>query len=116
MSAAIGSAAAVAAPLVKHSYAAGTLSLGAVDHWVPGANSALTALCQEWGARNSVEVRIDYIATLGDKGKLTAAAEAPAGTGHAIISHRDWMVRTHADALDPLADVVEELIRQNGPI
>ena len=32
MSAAIGSAAAMAAPFVKHSYAAGTLSLGTVDH------------------------------------------------------------------------------------
>ena len=35
ISAAIGSAAAMAAPFVRHSYAAGTLSLGAVDHWVP---------------------------------------------------------------------------------
>ena len=115
-SAALGSAAALAAPFVKHSYAAGTLSLGAVDHWVPGANKALTALCQEWGAKNSVEVKIDYITSQGDKDKLTAAAEAQAGTGHDILSHRDWMIRTYADLLEPLDDVAEELIRQNGPI
>ena len=101
-SAALGSAAALAAPFVKHSYAAGTLSLGAVDHWVPGANKALTALCQEWGAKNSVEVKIDYITSQGDKDKLTAAAEAQAGTGHDILSHRDWMIRTYADLLEPL--------------
>ena len=66
ISAAIGSAAAMTAPFVRHSYAAGTLSLGAVDHWVPDANNALTALCHEWGARNSVEVKIDYITSQGD--------------------------------------------------
>ena len=49
ISAAVGSAAAMAAPFVRHSYAAGTLSLGAVDHWVPDANNALTALCHEVG-------------------------------------------------------------------
>ena len=116
ISAAIGSAAAMAAPFVRHSYAAGTLSLGAVDHWVPDANNALTALCHEWGASNSVEVKIDYITSQGDKDKLTAAAEAQAGTGHDIMSHRDWMIRIHAEALAPLDDVAAELIRQNGPI
>jgi hypothetical protein len=40
-SAAVGSLAAIAAPHIKTAYAAGTLMLGAVDHLVPGANSAL---------------------------------------------------------------------------
>ena len=34
-SAALGSVAAIAAPYVRHSYAAGTLALGVWDHWVP---------------------------------------------------------------------------------
>jgi hypothetical protein len=59
--AALGSVAAVAAPYVRTSYAAGTLTLGCWDHWVPGANNTLTALCNEWGAKNHVEVKIDYI-------------------------------------------------------
>ena len=37
-SAALGSVAAVASPHVKGTYAAGTLTFGAVDHLVPGAN------------------------------------------------------------------------------
>jgi len=41
-SAALGSAAALAAPYVRGAYAAGTLSLGVWDHWVPGANKTLT--------------------------------------------------------------------------
>ena len=65
------------------------------DHWVPGANNTLTKLCNEWGAKNNVEVKIDYITSQGEKDKLTAAAEAQAGTGHDIMSHRDWNIRIH---------------------
>ena len=71
-SAALGSAAAFAAPYVKTSYAAGSLSLGVWDHWVPGANATLTKLCNEWGAKNNCEVKIDYITSQGEKDKLTA--------------------------------------------
>ena len=113
--AAIGSVSAIAAPHVRGGRAAGILTLGVWDHWVPGANNALTALCSEWGAKNSVEVRIDYITGQGEKDKLTAAAEAQAGAGHDIMSHRDWNIRIHADALEPLDDVVGELIKQYGP-
>ncbi len=115
-SAALGSAAAFAAPYVKGAYAAGTLSLGCWDHWVPGANAALTKLCNEWGAKNNVEVKIDYITSQGEKDKLTAAAEAQAGTGHDIMSHRDWNVRVHQNSLEPLDDLVTTLIKQYGPI
>ncbi|HXW42916.1 MAG TPA: ABC transporter substrate-binding protein, partial [Xanthobacteraceae bacterium] len=87
-SAALGSVAAIAAPYVRSSYAAGSLSLGVWDHWVPGANNTLTKLCNEWGAKNNCEVKIDYITSQGEKDKLTAAAEAQAGTGHDIMSHR----------------------------
>jgi hypothetical protein len=115
-SVALGSAAAIAAPHVRHSYAAGTLTMGVWDHWVPNANNALTALCNEWGAKNSVEVKIDFITSQGEKDKLTAAAEAQAGTGHDIMSHRDWNVRIHAEMLEPLDDISGELIKQYGPI
>ena len=64
--AAVGSAAAITAPYVRGAYAAGTLSLGCWDHWVPGANAALTKLCNEWGEKNKVEVRIDYITSQGE--------------------------------------------------
>ena len=47
--AALASAAVITAPYVRGAYAAGNLSLGCWDHWVPGANKALTKLCNEWG-------------------------------------------------------------------
>ncbi len=115
-SAALGSAATFAAPYVKGAYAAGSLSLGVWDHWVPGANNTLTKLCNEWGAKNNCEVKIDYITSQGEKDKLTAAAEAQAGTGHDIMSHRDWNIRIHQEQLEPIDDVVNGLIKQYGPI
>src|SRR6202043_391104 len=115
-SAALGSVAAIAAPYVRDSSAAGSLSLGVWDHWVPGANNTFTKLCNEWSAKNSCEVKIDYITSQGEKDKLTAAAEAQAGTGHDIMSHRDWNVRIHQNVLEPLDDVANGLMKQYGPI
>jgi hypothetical protein len=115
-SAALGSVAAIAAPYVRDSYAAGSLSLGLWDHWVPGANNTLTKLCNEWGAKNNCEVKIDYITSQGEKDKLTAAAEAQAGTGHDIMSHRDWNIRIHQNVLEPMDDVVSQLTSKYGTI
>jgi Bacterial extracellular solute-binding protein len=109
-------AAPLAAPYVRGAYAAGKLNLGLWDHWVPGANDTLTKLCHEWGEKNKVEVHIDYITSQGEKDKLTAAAEAQARTGHDIMSHRDWNIVVHHKAMEPVNDVVGELIKQNGPI
>ena len=115
-SAALGTAAAVAAPYVHGAYAAGSLTLGCWDHWVPGANNTLTKLCNEWGEKNKVEVKIDYITSQGEKDKLTAAAEAQAGAGHDIMSHRDWNIQVHHAKLEPLDEIAKQLIKSYGPI
>jgi hypothetical protein len=114
--AALASTAVLAAPYVRGAYAAGKLTLGCWDHWVPGANTTLTKICGEWGEKNKVEVHIDYITSQGEKDKLTAAAEAQAGTGHDIMSHRDWNIQVHQNSLEPLDDIVNQLIKQYGPI
>jgi ABC-type glycerol-3-phosphate transport system substrate-binding protein len=114
--AALAGTAILAAPYVRGAYAAGKLTLGCWDHWVPGANNAMTKICNEWGAKNHVEIQIDYITSQGEKDKLTAAAESQALTGHDIMSHRDWNITIHRRMLEPLNEVVEELIKQNGPI
>jgi hypothetical protein len=64
-------AAAAVAPHVRTSHAAGSLSVGFWDHWVPGANEVLTRLCNEWGAKEKVDLKIDYITSLGNKLLLT---------------------------------------------
>src|SRR6266481_8129151 len=114
--AALGSAAVMAAPYVRGAHAAGRLTLGCWDHWVPGANNTLTKLCNEWGAKNKVEVHIDYITSQGDKDLLTASAEAQARAGHDIMSHRAWQIQVHRSVLEPVDDVIKALIAKAGPI
>ena len=38
----------VAAPFVRSANAAGSLTIGLWDHWVPGANDVQTAIIKEW--------------------------------------------------------------------
>src|SRR5258708_19161880 len=85
---AAASAALVAMPHVRGSYAAGRLTVGLWDHWVPGANAASTSLIEEWAASEKVEVQIDYITTQGNKLLLTEQAESLAQAGHDILTFR----------------------------
>ena len=41
----------LATPFVRGAYAAGKLSVGIWDHWVPGASQVIQKLTQEWAAR-----------------------------------------------------------------
>ena len=79
---ALTSAAMITAPYVRGAYAAGKLSIGFWDHWVPGANKATTDLVNEWAEKEKVEVSIDYITSNGRKNEITIAAEAQAKAGH----------------------------------
>src|SRR3979409_154081 len=114
--AALGSASLIAAPYVSGVHAAGTLSLGCWDHWVPGANNTLTKLCNEWSEKNKVEIQIDYITSQGDKDLLNASAEAQARHGHDIMSHRAWQIQVHRRMLEPMDDVINALIAKAGAI
>src|ERR1051325_5873566 len=113
---ATAAAAAISAPFVHGAYAAGQLKLGFWDHWVPGGNDALTKLCKEWGEKEKVDVQIDYITSQGDKLLLTGAAEAQARSGHDMLTFLAWAGAAQADALAPLDDVMEPLIKANGDI
>ncbi|MBL8705933.1 MAG: extracellular solute-binding protein [Rhodospirillales bacterium] len=113
---AAASAVAVAAPYVRGAHAAGKLNIGFWDHWVPGANDTLTRLTKEWAEKEKVEVTIDYIPSQGNKLLLTIAAEAQAKAGHDILAHPTWEPQAHAKILEPMTDVMEPLIKQNGKV
>ncbi|MGY4332989.1 ABC-type glycerol-3-phosphate transport system substrate-binding protein [Bradyrhizobium sp. LB7.2] len=113
---AMSSAALITAPYVRGAYAAGKLSIGFWDHWVPGANDASTALVKEWGEKEKVEVSIDYITSNNKKIELTAAAEAQAKSGHDILQMPSWWPHAYSENLEPLNDVMEPLIKQNGEV
>ena len=113
---ALATTALVAAPYVRGARAAGSLSIGFWDHWVPGANSASKQLCEEWGEKNKVEVSIDYITSQGNKNLLTIAAEAQAGSGHDIFAFPSWQPHDHAHRLEPVDEIMAELIKLNGKV
>lgn len=113
---AVSSAALIAAPYVRSAHAAGKLSIGFWDHWVPGANKASTDLVNEWAAKEKVDVSIDYITSQGNKNLVTIAAEAQAQSGHDILSMPTWWPQANAEQLEPVNDIMTSLIQQNGAV
>ena len=106
----------IAAPFVRTAHAAGKLSIGFWDHWVPGANKASEALVEEWAAKEKVEVQIDYITSQGYKNLLTIAAESQAKSGHDILAMPTWWPQDQANDLEPVDDIMARLIKQNGAV
>src|SRR5256885_10709154 len=80
----------VAAPYVRGAHAAGKISIGFWDHWVPNANKATEAIVNAWAAKEKVEVQMDFIPSQGDKNLITIAAEAQARSGHDIFAFPTW--------------------------
>jgi ABC-type glycerol-3-phosphate transport system substrate-binding protein len=113
---AAASATVIAAPFVRTANAAGKLSIGFWDHWVPGANSATKSLVDEWADKEKVDVSIDYITGQGNKLLLTIAAEAQAKAGHDILAHSTWQPQGYAESLEPVDDVMGELIKTHGKV
>ena len=115
-----GSAAATAAvltaPYIHTAHAAGSLNVGMWDHWVPGANAVMEKLIKAWAEKEKVDVKIDFITSQGNKLLLTAAAEAQAKSGHDVIYLPAWLTSRHSDLLEPVDDVVNDLIKENGDV
>src|SRR5262245_66651541 len=102
------STAVIAVPYVRGAHAAGKLSIGFWDHWVPGANAASQKLCEEWAAKEKVDISIDYITSQGNKYLLTIAAEAQARSGHDIFAVPTWQPAEQANQLEPVGEHKEE--------
>ena len=111
-------AAGAALPLVhiRSAAAAGKLSLGLWDHWVPAGNAAMATIIAAWGEANKVEVTVDFITTVGNKNLLTIAAEAQAKTGHDVQAFPSWEIHNNRQSLEPADDVVDALLKQYGTI
>jgi ABC-type glycerol-3-phosphate transport system substrate-binding protein len=114
--AALATTALLPAPSIRGAHAAGKLSIGFWDHWVPGANNATKTLVEEWAAKEKVDVTIDYIPSQGMKNLITIAAESQARSGHDIFAFPSWQPHGHAENLAPVNDIMDELIKQNGAV
>jgi ABC-type glycerol-3-phosphate transport system substrate-binding protein len=113
---AAASATLVAAPFVRHAHAAGSLSVGFWDHWVPGGNKPTEEICRAWAEKEKVDIKVDFITSQGNKNLLTIAAEAQAKSGHDIFAFPTWKPHENAELLEPVDDVMTELIKQNGEV
>jgi ABC-type glycerol-3-phosphate transport system substrate-binding protein len=110
--------ASAALPLVhiRTGRAAGKVSVGFWDHWVPDGNEIMKKQCAAFGAAHQIEVQADFITSVGSKNILTIAAEAQARTGHDIQQFPGWEVQNHADQLEPVDDVMKRLMDKYGPV
>ena len=104
----------ITAPYVRGAHAAGKLTIGFWDHWVPGANKASTDLVNEWAEKEKVEVSIDYITSQGNKNLLTIAAEAQAKSGHDIFAMPTWWPHANSEQLEPVNDIMEPIIARTA--
>ncbi len=111
-------AAATALPLVhiRTGHAAGKVSIGFWDHWVPGGNDVMQKQVDDWAKKNQVEAHVDFITSTGNKLQLTGVAEAQAKAGHDALAFFNWDVYNVADALEPMDDVMQRLIAKNGAV
>ncbi|MGE0223274.1 MAG: ABC transporter substrate-binding protein [Acetobacteraceae bacterium] len=112
----LGAAAALPLVHIRSAGAAGTLSVGFWDHWVPKGNEVMRAQVNTWAEKNKVDVQIDFITSVGNKLLLTGAAEAQAKSGHDLMTFRDWEAQNHAETLEPVDDLMKTLIDKHGQV
>jgi ABC-type glycerol-3-phosphate transport system substrate-binding protein len=112
------SAAATALPLVhiRTAGAAGKLSVGLWDHWVPDGNKIMLKQVDAWATSNKVQVSTDFLTNNGNKLLMTGVAEAQARMGHDVMTFWSWDLYTVARALAPVEDVMQRLIAKYGPV
>jgi ABC-type glycerol-3-phosphate transport system substrate-binding protein len=111
-------AASATLPLVhiRSGRAAGKLSVGFWDHWVPEGNEIMKQQCAAFGAAHQVDMQVDFITSVGSKNLLTIAAEAQAKTGHDMQQLPGWEVQNHADQLEPVDDIMQRLTAKYGHV
>jgi ABC-type glycerol-3-phosphate transport system substrate-binding protein len=111
-------AASAALPLVhiRTGRAAGKVSIGFWDHWVPECNEVMKKQCDVFAAAHQVEIQADFITSVGSKNLLTIAAEGQAKTGHDVQQLPGWEVQNHADQLEPIDDVMKRLTDKYGAV
>jgi ABC-type glycerol-3-phosphate transport system substrate-binding protein len=111
-------AAASALPLVhiRTAGAAGKLTVGFWDHWVPKGNDVMQKQVNAWAEKNKVDVHVDFITSNGNKLLMTGAAEALAKTGHDIYTFYNWEVYNRSDSLASVDALMKELTDKNGAV
>ena len=111
------SAALIAAPYVRGAHAAGKLSIGFWDHWVPGANKATETLVERMGGEGEGrgQDRLHHLAGQQEPAdhRRRGAGASPATTSSRC---RPGSRTSTPSNLEPVDDIMGELIKQNGAV
>jgi ABC-type glycerol-3-phosphate transport system substrate-binding protein len=99
---------------IRTGRAAGKVSVGFWDHWVPAGNDVMRQQCEAFGKAHQVEVQADFITSVGQKNLLTINAEAQAKTGHDVQQIPGWQGHAQAELLEPVDDVMKRLTDKYG--
>ena len=83
---------------------------------MPGANAETEKLVKAWAEKEKVDVKIDFITSQGNKLLLTVVAEAQAKSGHDVICLPSWLTSRHYEVLEPVDDLMADLIKENGDV
>ncbi|MBV9776785.1 MAG: ABC transporter substrate-binding protein, partial [Acetobacteraceae bacterium] len=67
---------------IRTAGAAGKLTVGFWDHWVPDGNKVMQRQVDAWAAKNKVDVTVDFVTSNGNKMLMTGVAESQAKAGH----------------------------------
>jgi ABC-type glycerol-3-phosphate transport system substrate-binding protein len=81
---------------------------------VPGADAVLAKLCNEWAAKEKVELKIEIV----DQFNLlmTGVSEGRAKSGRDIVGLISWEVAALAANLEPVDDIMQPLIAKYGAV
>ena len=70
---------------IRSAAAAGKLTVGFRDHWVPATNDVMRKQVAAWAEKAKVDVTIDFITSNGNKIEITQAAQVQARTCHDFL-------------------------------
>src|SRR5689334_25421187 len=102
------------APYVSTSRAAGSLSMVVGTHAVPGCDAALSRVCNEWAAKEKVQLKLDIVD--GFNLLMTVFSEGRGKSGHDIAGLVSWAAASQAANLETVDDVMQPLIARHGPV
>jgi ABC-type glycerol-3-phosphate transport system substrate-binding protein len=88
-----------------------SLNIALHNHWIPGAPDVHAAIINEWGTKNNVEVKIDFLGPGAKDIRTIASAESRAGAGHDIMhmgGFDSWAFQKHCEPLNDVADFLEK--------
>jgi hypothetical protein len=112
--AALATAALTAPPFIRHSRAAGKLTVSLWDHWVPAANDVQRKLMEDWAKNNKVDITVDVVTSQGNSNMLMATAESRAKIGHDIFMLPQTYPSILRNSLESLDDVAADLQKAYG--